>query len=318
MEQEKKKCKGLSIASLVLGIVGIALSFVLIGGVLGVIGAILGLIAVIKSKPKNGMAIAGLILSIIAIVIVFFMIYLATRDTTAPVIEQIGQTVYIGESIEIEKLVKATDTNWIGENNDENVKVTYEPIDTTKEGISNLKVIAIDNSNNKTEKEIKVNIVSPTISVYDYIKQKVGENTRYSEGSYNNSFVIKYDYNFGNGITSKGWINFTDKVHYSYSKVNTGFSTVATGDLTYFNDKCKVSKVYTSVGLTTGNLAVDKYLKDGNQGFKQEKGDLSSYQSSLDSEISSFSNLLDNSKINLIGKSVQQLKNETIDLRELQ
>lgn len=320
MEEEKKKCKGLSIASLVLGIIAIVLSIVLIGGVIGVLGVILGLIGIIKSKPKSRMAIVGFILSLIAIAITSFTVYVATRDTYLPTIEQIGTEVYVGEEIDIASFVKVTDLNWLGEDNNDNVEVTYEPIDTTKEGQQTLKVVAKDDSNNKTEKEIKINVKNPKISLYDYIEQKLKTSQRYSNGSYDDKFVIKYDYNFGNGITSKGWVNFTDEVHYSYSKINTGFSIVSTGDLTYFNNEYKVSKVYTSAGLTTGTLAIDKYLKDGNQGFTQEKGDLSSYQSSLDSEISSINDLLNNKngKISLAGKTIEQLKSETIDIREMQ
>lgn len=315
--EEKKECKGLSITSLVLGIIAILLSIVVVGGVIGIIGTILGLIGIIKSKPKNGLAIAGFILSLIAIIISSIVIYAVTRDTTCPTIEQIGKEIYIGEEVNISSFVKVTDLNWLGEDNSNNIEVTHEPIDTTKEGLQTIKVIATDDSNNKTETEIKVNVKNPKISLYEYIEQKLKTSERYSNGSYNNKFAVKYKYDFGNGLSSQGWVNFTEKVHYSYSKINTGLSTVTTADLTYFNEKGKADKVYTSAGLTTGNLAIDRYLKAPNN-FEREKGDLSTYQNSLDSELSNINELVGtNGKINLIGKTVDQLKKETIDLREV-
>lgn len=61
------KNEGLKIASLVLGIVGLALSFLFIGFLPAIIGLILGIISI--KKEKNGMAIAGIICSIIGIII---------------------------------------------------------------------------------------------------------------------------------------------------------------------------------------------------------------------------------------------------------
>lgn len=71
MDKEVKK-SGLATASLVLGIIGICLSFVVIlnniSFVLGIIGIIFAIISLIK-KASKGKAIAGLILGILSIVI---------------------------------------------------------------------------------------------------------------------------------------------------------------------------------------------------------------------------------------------------------
>ena len=57
----------MAVASLVLGIVGVVLSFFYVGGILGIIGLVLSI--VVLRKGKNGMAIAGLVCSAIAIFI---------------------------------------------------------------------------------------------------------------------------------------------------------------------------------------------------------------------------------------------------------
>lgn len=241
-------------------------------------------------------------------------------DTTPPTMELKKDIFYIGDSIKLEEIVTIKDLSQTEEipYNEAKAKTEGE-FDTSKEGESTVKLSVTDKNGNTGTQEIKIKIKNPIVNLYDYIEQKLKESKKYSNGSSDNKFVIKYSYNFGNGIGSDGWVNFTEKIHYSYSKVNTGFSTVRTADLSYFNNEYKIDKVYISAGLTTGNLAVDSYLNSVPNGFKEEKGDISSYQSSLDSEKSSINDLLSNKngKINLVGKTVDQLKNETIDLREL-
>jgi hypothetical protein len=65
--------KGLSIASMVLGIVSIVLCCIY-GGVLGIPGLILGIIGMKNNPQSKGMAIAGIITSIIGIVILIALI----------------------------------------------------------------------------------------------------------------------------------------------------------------------------------------------------------------------------------------------------
>ncbi len=66
MEQRNN---GKSVASLVLGIIGVVVGFfggwAWIGAILGIIGLILGVLG--KKEAPNGMATAGIVLSIIAI-----------------------------------------------------------------------------------------------------------------------------------------------------------------------------------------------------------------------------------------------------------
>ena len=65
-------------------------------------------------------------------------------------------------------------------------------------------------------------------------------------------------------------------------------------------------------------VAVDSYLNKN--GFTLQNENISSNQSLLNSEISRINNVLNNSngKISLVDKTLEQIKNETIDLREIQ
>lgn len=300
--EEIKKCKGLSIASLVLGIVGIVLSIVFLGGILGIIGAILGLIAIIKSKPKSGMAIAGFILSIIAVLIVIGMVYIGTRDTTPPTIKQIANQVYIEDNINITNIVKVTDLNWEGQDNSNNVTIDYEPKQFSKEGKQNLKVIATDNGGNKTEKEIIVNVINPIMSIYDYIKLNISNNSYYTytmENYKENNFSIKNTTKDGD----YGIIDFTEKTIKEYSKISS-FQFV---DIMKFNDNLEITEIHrtsTMLGKVT-----NEYL--------DLKSDTA--QSTIDVVKCKFEDILGkNTNLKVAGKTVEQLKNETIDLRELQ
>ena len=72
--QEKQKDGSFSVASMVLGIVGIALILFLIGIIPSIVGLILGIISIAKDNPKKGMAITGISLSFVSIIIFFFII----------------------------------------------------------------------------------------------------------------------------------------------------------------------------------------------------------------------------------------------------
>lgn len=67
MEEMVKQSKGMAIASMVLGIVGLVLSCLVIGIIPCVIGLILGIVVLVKQKAGQGMAIAGIVTSLIGI-----------------------------------------------------------------------------------------------------------------------------------------------------------------------------------------------------------------------------------------------------------
>jgi peroxiredoxin len=76
---------GLAIASLVLGVLAVVLSFLLVGGVLGVVGLILGFVHLKKRRRPNGMACWGVGLSVAGIIagigfgVLYYPVYKAVR-----------------------------------------------------------------------------------------------------------------------------------------------------------------------------------------------------------------------------------------------
>lgn len=67
--------KGLAIASLVLGILGIVCCCIGVGAIFGLVGLILGIVAINKADSSSkGIAIAGLIVSIIALLLGAYML----------------------------------------------------------------------------------------------------------------------------------------------------------------------------------------------------------------------------------------------------
>lgn len=93
---EKKPTSPFAVASLVLGIVAVVVSFIpfsmsvsLILGIVGLVLAIVGMMNIRKGKSSgNGMAIAGLVLSIIAIaiyVLAYFTFVNAVNQSTAAI-----------------------------------------------------------------------------------------------------------------------------------------------------------------------------------------------------------------------------------------
>lgn len=135
MKGEKKKGKGFAITSLVLGILGIALSIILVGGILGILGTIFGVLSMIKSKGKNKMGIVATVLYIISISIMVFFINLIFADTTPPTIEQQKYIFYIGDNISAKDLVSVSDIDGMGNKTTENIKIDIENIDTTTKGL---------------------------------------------------------------------------------------------------------------------------------------------------------------------------------------
>lgn len=88
-QQGLPSVQGMSVASLVLGIIGILTSFCFIGGPLGLIGLPLGLVSMSKIKKgdadpsSRGLALAGVICSGLAIaLVIFWVIWIASRPTS--------------------------------------------------------------------------------------------------------------------------------------------------------------------------------------------------------------------------------------------
>ena len=68
LSPEKAPARGLAIASLVLGIVGLCLSLFVLGGILGLAGLALGAVHILRKRGPNGMAWWGVSLSVLSII----------------------------------------------------------------------------------------------------------------------------------------------------------------------------------------------------------------------------------------------------------
>lgn len=77
-----KEGKGLAIASMVLGIVGILSVCVIIGGPIGLVGLVLGIVALVKGTSGPGFAVAGIVLSALTVIaFIFILIGFASMDS---------------------------------------------------------------------------------------------------------------------------------------------------------------------------------------------------------------------------------------------
>lgn len=302
--EEKKKGKGFAITSLVLGIVGIVLSIIFIGGILGIIGAIFGIIAIIQSKGKNKMSIVGTILSVIAILIIIGEIYLLNMDTTPPTIKANKTTFYIGDTIKAEELVTVSDKDANGNETTENIKIELGEIDTTTEGIKKVNVIATDKGKNQTKAEITIKIKNPNTTVYDYIKDNISKSNYYTytiENYEDGHFTIK------NTTKDKdyGIIDFTEMTIKEYSQLDT-FIFI---DIMKFNNNLEITEIHRTSKILG---KVDNEYIDLNS---------DTAQSTITIQKTHFKDILgklQNNNINITGKTVQQLKSEKINIKELQ
>ncbi|HIU74907.1 MAG TPA: DUF4190 domain-containing protein [Candidatus Pelethocola excrementipullorum] len=78
--QQPQGSSGLSIASMVLGILSIVFSCLGLGWILGVIGLILGIVAIFNKNQGRGMAIAGITTSAISILLIILLLILGTLN----------------------------------------------------------------------------------------------------------------------------------------------------------------------------------------------------------------------------------------------
>ena len=206
-------------------------------------------------------------------------------DTTPPTVELKQDTFYIGDNINVEEIVKIQDLSQEGEiaYNEANAKIEGQ-FDTSKEGESKVTINVTDKNGNTGTQELKIKVKNPVMSIYDYIVGQVNASdsyTDYSIDTSNDKFTIKYK----NGSVKQGWINYTDKIYYSY--LSTG-SFVFT-DIAYFNNSYKITKL----------VSTDSWGKKSTYTSGSEVKDEQKY---LDEELKSQKELLNNknNKITLI------------------
>ncbi len=239
-------------------------------------------------------------------------------DTTPPKVELKQDTFYIGDNINVEEIVKIQDLSQEGEiaYNEANAKIEGQ-FDTSKEGETQVTISVTDKNGNTGTQELKIKVESPKISVYDYITRKIKEYDssykNYSIDTSNNKFTIKYK-----SSLAEGWINFTDKVAYETYSYSGSYLSFSSSDIMYFDKNYKVYKVEQYANYDYGSSVMNWYLgKTPKRTIKSNDSDIDLYQ--IKDEIDSINEVLENKngKINLVGKDVNQLKKETIDLREL-
>lgn len=115
----KNRKASYSMISIIFGIIGFLLSFIVIGIIPAIVSIVIGIIAIATNKPKKGMAITGVVLSAISIIIFIIIMGSATyiAFTTDP-----DEKVYEETKKEDQEEEKQKETKKIEKNNEENVQ----------------------------------------------------------------------------------------------------------------------------------------------------------------------------------------------------
>lgn len=144
----QKKIAQYSIISMIFGIIGFLLSFIVIGIIPAIVSLVVGIVAISTNKPKKGMAITGIVLSAISIIIFIIIMGSATyiAFTTDPDEFRKNQKVY--EEINKEhKEEKQEESKNNKKNNKENIKKNEsdsKEIDNQEEKDENKSKLVLD------------------------------------------------------------------------------------------------------------------------------------------------------------------------------
>lgn len=127
-QQPKNSSGGMSTASMVLGIVGLVLTFVVIGIVPAIIGLVLGIIALVGKQPKLGQAIAGVVLSGIAIILfALLMIGTSVEDNETDNSEIVSEQEETGNEEELSQ------SEWMEQQGEKDREVSSDDIEVVAE-----------------------------------------------------------------------------------------------------------------------------------------------------------------------------------------
>lgn len=230
------------------------------------------------------------------------------QDTTPPTVELKKDNFYVGDSINIEEIVSIKDLSQAEEITYADAKAQVDgQFDTSKEGESTVNITVEDKNGNKATQELKISVKNPFVNLYDYLKNSMNNtNGGYSKMSLQsgNNISIEYTSTVA-GYKTTGYLNFTEKT----CKEVTSGSYYSTIDFVYFDDNLNATKYLHSSNYSsnTENIALDSDL--GKSHIDVFNGVVDSVYDKLGDK---------NRKIQLTGKTIEQLKNETIDLREFQ
>lgn len=242
-------------------------------------------------------------------------------DTTPPTVKLKQDTFYIGDNINIEEIVKIQDLSQEGEiaYSDANAKIEGQ-FDTSKEGESKVTISVTDKNGNTGTQELKVKVKNPIVSVYEYVEEKL-KNSDYTfvpaSFSKDNHIYIGYDPCSYYIHSYDGWIDLTDKMSYHFTTIyrkdkvpHSVSNGVGKSYLYYFNNDYTITKGYIDE-ISIHNKKADIKLSE----FTERKD----IKGAKESELNEIDKLLNNNgKIRLVGKTIDQIKRETIDLRELE
>lgn len=241
-------------------------------------------------------------------------------DTTPPKVELKQDTFYIGDNINVEEIVEIQDLSQEGKiaYNDANAKIEGK-FDTSKEGETQVIISVTDKNGNTGTQELKVKVKNPIVSVYEYVEEKL-KNSDYTfvpAGlSKDNHIYIGYDPCSYYIHSYDGWIDLTDKMSYHFETIyrkdkvpHSVSNGVGKSYLYYFDNDYTITKGYID-NISIHNKKADIKLSEFTE-WKDIKG-------TKESELNEIDKILNNNgKIRLVGKTIDQIKKETIDLREL-
>lgn len=231
-------------------------------------------------------------------------------DTTPPTIELKKDTFYIGDNINIEEIVTIKDLSQAEEipYNKANVKIERE-FDTSKEGESTVTISTTDKNGNTGTQELKIKVKNPNVNLYDYVKQKCNDSSVSLQSTQNISIKSTFSSKMtGLTLEETTFVDFTDKVYKTVLISKGSFVNTTSITFVYFDDELNVTEIKKSYGTSK--------VENVNLSSDDGKNEISLYKGTIDKIYRALED--NNKKIKLTGKTIEQLKSETIDLRELQ
>lgn len=201
----------MGIASFVLGIVGIVLSCIGIGGVIGLVGLPLGIISLINKKRK-AQSIVGIVLCSLSIVITVFMFYIALTDDGT-----------VETSSETEEIITSTEENTVTEE----IKKVVTPEEIKEKYV-----------NSCSEYDYKEIARNPDNYRGKRVKFR-GQVIQVSEG-WSNSITLRIN------VTEDEYGFYDDTIYCTY-KYSENESKILEDDIVTIYGECKGDTSYTSV-----------------------------------------------------------------------
>lgn len=229
-------------------------------------------------------------------------------DTTPPTVELKQDTFYIGDNINVEEIVKIQDLSQ-GEipYKEANAKLEGQ-FDTSKEGESKVTISVTDKNGNTGTQELKVKVKNPKVNLYEYVKEKCNDSLSLQTGkniSIKSTFSSKMS---GLTLEETSFVDFTEKVYKSVVISKGSYMDSMSITFIYFDNKLNATKIQKNYGYSNKVENIKLNSDEGKNEISLYKGTIDKIYSALEDE---------GRTIKFVGKTTDQLKKETIDLREL-